>query len=209
MKIFAFASSLVLLSVSLNHFPAQASEQLMLDVSRAIQVGECVSADGDRPLLVYRDGLLRVQTTGLGLLLGFGSSELAGRANCTVRIPYEVPAGMYIKGIASRLAYGVYKSADAKASISARLATSNISAQTTVPFEQGTALDEYFLVKSFQGESASVEQACRSNKGILRFDVSTSGQLGDSSGVLILESILGEVKVYSRFELAACPAVIQ
>lgn len=204
----AFASLMVLLSVSLNQFQAQASEELTLDISRAIQVGECVAIEGGRPLLVYRDGLLRVQTTGLGLLLGFGSDELAGRANCTVRIPYEVPAGMYLKGIASRLAYGVYKSADAKGSISARLATSHLNAQTTVPFEQGTALDEYFLLKSFQGEATSVEQACSSNKGILRFDISTSGQR-DSDGVLILESILGEVKVYSRFELAACPAAIQ
>lgn len=205
----AIVSSLVFLSVSLNQTQAQATEQLSLDVSRAIQVGECVSADGGRPLLIYRDGLLRVQTTGLGLFLGFGSSGLAGRSNCTIRIPYDVPEGFYLKKIASRLVYGVYKSADAKGAISARLATSHLSAQTTVALEQGEALDEYFLTKSFDGESASVEQACASRKGLLRFDVSTSGQLGSTDGVLILESILGEVKVYSRFELAACPAVIE
>lgn len=202
-------SSLVLLFVSLNQLPTRAlasASTLTLDLDKSIHAGEgCNVADSTREFLVYRNGLLRVQTTGLGLMLGVIRPELAARANCTVRIPYEVPEGQFVKSIAARLAYGVYKSAGARGSIVARVSAGNVASQAQVSLAQGSEQDVYFATKAFAGEAGSVEQACRLNKGILKIDLATSGQLESAEDKLILETIMGEVKLSARFELNDCP----
>jgi hypothetical protein len=170
----------------------------IFDTSRAIIAG--TNCQPGNVSVTASGGQLRVTFSSLQLALGSGDPTTTGFGACSVRVPYQLPAGYRIASVNHRLRYGVDKTASASGAV---VASSLISASPaggiSVQLPAGSAMADPALVAERRSGFAG-PASCSGPEGIFGINVNLSARK-DTAGDAIIMAVTGlEVDL----ELAPC-----
>lgn len=167
---------------------------------------------GKTHILVDEVGDLLIEHEELILDLRQGTSVLAGRKACAIRVPVTLPQGFYVRSIQQQIQYSSLKSAGAEAKISTRTALSGdaINPFTVVlPSEDEIYGDNMIdSRRDYLGSASRREKYCsgtRSEDMMLQINTVISGQKESSDQDLVVASYGGYVGEGIELEIAACP----
>ena len=139
---------------------------------------------------------LAVVFTRLGVdLPGGGSSVLAQRKNCVVRIPATIAPGIYIGQVTQRLSYGVTKTAGATVSLATRSTFFGFGVSPhTVSLPYGSSVNQPLLttarvdnfnVRTTPSWFSGWCSRSRAPRGLYQANIAVSGQKSNSTEDLI------------------------
>jgi Domain of unknown function (DUF4360) len=167
---------------------------------------------GKTHILVDEMGDLLIEHEELVLDLRQGTSVLAGRKSCSIRVPVTLPQGFYVRSIQQQIQYSVMKSVGAEAKISTRTALSGDSINpftVVLPSEDEIYGDNMIdSRRDYLGSSHRRQQYCsgtRSEEMMLQINTVISGQKESSDRDLVVAAYGGYVGEGIELEIAACP----
>jgi hypothetical protein len=166
---------------------------------------------GATHILVDEVGDLLIEHEQLVLDLRRGTSVLAGRKACSIRVPVSLPQGFYVKSIQQQIQYSVLKSAGAEAKISTRTA---LSGDYINPFTVVLPADEEIYGDNMidarrdnLGSRSRREHYCsgtRSEDLMLQINTVISGEKDSIDQDLVVASYGGYIGEGIELEIAAC-----
>lgn len=193
-KFSTVAAGLALVSIAL---PGHADSNIRYELDELVALGNgCRTEQGDvgDTRATLRGSVLVALFQNLQVSLGGGSSELADRAACSVRIPVSLARGVYISRLEGTLTTSVHKEAGATGALSFAVAYFSTSPLTaTANFERGEVRHgEFKLTKVFAAGDADLEKwkealcGARDSEGLFALNIGlTAGRNNAGDAVTI------------------------
>jgi hypothetical protein len=168
------------------------------DTSNAISLGSgCPVENMDVVVTATATGL-HLSFSMLQIDLPEGDAQVSALLACSVRVPFQTPAGFQISGVTGTLGYGVDKDANASGEVlSSVLVSATPTMLTPVEAPRGAAVSSPALTSEDQ---APVNAACGAS-GIFGVDVNLSGQKDGASDSMHLSVATFDVDV----QVSPCP----
>lgn len=208
-KLFSFFSS-VFLSFS---FQAANGASITWDAQNAVALGSgCNNRDEARPIdtfFIANGDDVAIVMGGIGINMpAYEGAPLMDRKNCSVRIPARVQEGYYVGQFKQTLSYGIIKTSGSRGSLSMRSAFFNVpSSPFSMHFMVGERLNRPIVNKTRVDNYIPFQnQLCRSPSGILKMDLSLSGQRNSDYDDFVLFTDSLDLRIDSSvYQLELCP----